>query len=83
MATGMRANLGLIAGLPDNTVRPLLDALVLQEASARIQVKQCAGIERVIAATAPLDPQVAGTLSGSLIGLAAPETQPVCPATPL
>ncbi|MEO6042240.1 MAG: hypothetical protein ABIP41_10095, partial [Croceibacterium sp.] len=81
-ANGAQANLAIIAGLPDNAVRPLLDALILQEASARIQAKQCGGIERVIAATAPIDPQVAGALIGNLIGLAAPETQPMCPPRP-
>jgi hypothetical protein len=79
-AKGSAANLAMFAGLPDNSIRPLLDALILQEASARIQPRLCGGIERVIQATAPIDPQVAGTLIGNLIGLAAPETQPICPA---
>jgi hypothetical protein len=34
----------------------------------------------VIAAAAPIEPQIAGTLIGEIIGLAAPEDQPICSA---
>jgi hypothetical protein len=79
-ARGAQQNLQMFNSLPDNAVRPLLDALILQEASARIQPRHCAGIERVIAAAAPIEPQIAGTLIGEIIGLAAPEDQPICSA---
>jgi hypothetical protein len=82
-AKGQNAqSLALLGSLSDTSVRPLLDALVLQEASARIQARQCLGIERVIAATSPIDPQIAGTLIGEIIGLAAPADQPICSARP-
>lgn len=73
-------NIAMFANLPDTTVRPLLDALILQEASGRIKPKYCGGIERVVQATSAIDPQAGGALIGSLIGLVAPEDQPICPA---
>jgi hypothetical protein len=73
-------DMNMLANLPDNAVRPLVDALIVQEASARIQTKHCSRLERVMEAMAPIDPEVAGTLLGLAAGLAAPEDQPICPA---
>ncbi|HYD25793.1 MAG TPA: hypothetical protein VEB68_13460 [Croceibacterium sp.] len=68
------------ANLPDNAVRPLIDALIAQEVSGKIQPRHCGRIERVLEAAAPIDPEVAGTLIGVIIGLVAPEDPPICPA---
>ena len=54
----------------------------VQEASAKIAPRQCGRIEQVIQAMAPIDPNIAGTLLGVLIGFAAPEDQPICPRRP-
>lgn len=72
-------NLSILANLPDNTVRPLVDALIVQELSPKIAVKNCSRIERAIQVSAPIDPEVAGTLLGVVAGIVDPEQLPICP----
>lgn len=71
-------NLATFANLPDNAVRPLVDALIVQEASTKIQRSQCGQIERVMEAAATIDPEVAGTLIGLTAGLFASDDQKIC-----
>jgi len=73
-------NLGLIANLPDQHVRPLVDALLVQEISARLPVDQCSRIETLLETLAPVDPEIAGTLVGLTLGLFAAEEPLLCPA---
>lgn len=69
-----------VSTLPDEAVRPLVDALIVQETSPKIAVRNCSRIERVIEVMAPIDPEVAGNLIGLLVGFADSEKLPVCPA---
>jgi hypothetical protein len=69
-----------ITALPDDAVRPFVDALIVQESAPRIALRNCTRIERAIEVMAPLDPEVAGTLLGVLAGFADAEQIPVCPA---
>ena len=73
-------SLDSIATLPDEAVRPLVDALIVQETAPKIALKNCTRLERVIEVMAPIDPEVAGTLIGLLVGFADPEQMPVCQA---
>lgn len=72
--------LALVANLPDENVRPLVDALIVQQVSAKIPVADCGKIERVMAAVAPIEPQAAGTLIGAIAGLVSDKQPLVCPA---
>jgi len=78
-ASESRSGLDTITTLPDDAVRPLVDALIVQESAPRIALRNCTRIERVVEAMAPLDPEVAGTLLGVLVGFADSEQIPVCP----
>jgi hypothetical protein len=60
-------------------VRPLVDALIVQEISPKIAVRNCRRIEWVIEAMAPVDPEVAGGVIGAIVGLVDPDEMPVCP----
>lgn len=73
-----RQNLDLLANLPDDAVRPLVDALITQELSARIPAANCQPLERAIEAAAPINPEVGGTLLGVIASLVNPEQLPVC-----
>lgn len=70
----------LVAGLPDANVRPVVDALIVQEVSGKIEPASCGAIERVMAALAPIEPRVAGTLIGVTAGLFADKAPLICPA---
>ena len=71
--------LEMIRNLPDNAVRPLVDALIVQEASAKVDTQHCRRIERVIELASPIDPEVAGNVLGAIVGLVNPKELPVCP----
>jgi hypothetical protein len=79
-ANGGREGLDALSTLPDDAVRPLVDALIVQETSPKIALRNCGRIERVIEVMAPIDPEVAGTLIGLLVGFTDSDRLPVCPA---
>jgi hypothetical protein len=68
----------MMANLPDDAVRPLVDALIVQEVSARIEPANCGRIELAMEGLALLDPEVAGTMLGVVVGIIGPENPPVC-----
>ena len=73
-------SLSFLAALPDENVRPLVDALIVQEVSPHIAAGDCGRIERVLEVIAPVEPEVAGALIGVAASLFAPEDPPICPA---
>ncbi|HEU4650880.1 MAG TPA: hypothetical protein VFS49_05645 [Croceibacterium sp.] len=74
-----RQMLDSVGTLPDEAVRPLVDAWIVQETSARIPVANCQRIEWVVEALAPVEPEVAGGLIGALVGLVDSGKIPICP----
>ena len=78
-ASEARQMLDSLGTLPDEAVRPLVDAWIVQESSARIPVRNCQRVEWVVEALAPVEPEVAGGLIGALVGLVDPDKMPVCP----
>jgi hypothetical protein len=72
-------DLNMVRNLPDNALRPLVDALIVQEVSGKIDTDQCGRIERIIELAAPIDPEIAGNVLGAVIGLINPKELPVCP----
>ena len=74
-----RQMLDSLGTLPDEAVRPLVDAWIVQETSARIPVANCQRVEWVVEALAPVEPEIAGGLIGALVGLVDPDKLPVCP----
>lgn len=79
-STQARQNIDMLANLPDDAVRPLVDALIVQELSPKIATSNCNRIERAMQVAAPIDPEVAGTLLGVVVGIVNPEQLPVCAA---
>ena len=77
-ASQARQTTQMISGLPDDAVRPLVDALIVQEVSGKIETRQCTRIEWVVEAIAPIDPEVAGKVIGTVGGLIDPDQVPIC-----
>ena len=77
-ASQSRQGLDMIAGLPDDAIRPFVDALIVQEVSPKIDTQRCARIERVIELASPIDPEIAGGLLGAVVGLVDPDELPIC-----
>ncbi|BBC73146.1 conserved hypothetical protein [Altererythrobacter sp. B11] len=72
-------NLDLIRQLPDNAVRPLVEAMVVQKLQPIIKPESCGRIERVVEAIAPVQPEIAGKLIGVISGLVELKQPSICP----
>ena len=70
----------MIAGLPDDAVRPLVDAMIAQKIGEEIETKDCRNIERGIQLLSPLGPRDSGALVGFVFALVKPDDAAVCPA---
>lgn len=79
--SGNLEGLQMIANLPDNAVRPLVDALIVQEVAPEIDVKHCGKIELLMQALNKVDPEVAGTLLGLIAGLVKLDQPGICGAS--
>lgn len=71
--------LAMISSLPDSAVRPLVDALIVQELSPEIDMKHCGRIELLMQTLSKVDPEVAGTLLGLIAGLVKLDEPAMCP----
>ena len=72
--------LNMLAQIPGDTVRPLVDALIVQEAAGRIQPTDCGKVEKLAAALAPLEPKEAGNLLGAMFAVVEPNHPLFCTA---
>lgn len=79
-STGNVDALAMISALPDNAVRPLVDALIVQEVGPQIDIKQCGRVELLMQALSRVDPEIAGTLLGLIAGLVKLDEAAVCEA---
>lgn len=75
-ADGLR----MIATLPDKAVRPLVDALIVQEVAPQIDARHCEKFELLIQALSKIEPEVAGTLLGLVAGLVKLDEPSICGA---
>ncbi|MGN6499800.1 MAG: hypothetical protein ACTHKM_06605 [Tsuneonella sp.] len=71
-------NFKLIAGLPDDAVRPLVDALIAQKVGESIKLGDCGKVERGIQLVSPLSPRDSGALLGFVFTLVKPDDATVC-----
>jgi hypothetical protein len=69
----------MLAGLPDDAVRPLVDALIAQKVGEEIKPADCGKVERGIQLVSPLGPRDSGALLGFIFSLVKPEDAAVCP----
>jgi hypothetical protein len=76
------STLGMLSQIPGETMRPLVDALIVQEAANRTETAQCGKVDRLAAAIAPLDPREAGNLLGTMFAVFEPNHPLLCVAKP-
>lgn len=81
MDTSDNSDMASLAELPDDAVRPLIDALIQQKVAEAIKPDSCSKIERLAQVLAPMEPQELGALTGVIASLALKDKKPpVCPA---
>ncbi len=79
-AGNSNGTLGMLSQIPGETMRPLVDAMIAQEAANRTQTAQCGKVDKLAAAIAPLDPKDAGNLLGTMFAVFEPNHPLVCVA---
>lgn len=68
----------MIASLPSDTMRPFVDALIQQEVSKKIPLKDCRQIELGVSLLSPLPPKNMGGLAAFLFQMADVKNPNIC-----
>lgn len=71
--------MAMIESLPEEALRPFVDAIVGTMIAAELKVKDCGKIERGVALMAPLPPENVGDLFSFLVDMAGVKNPSVCP----
>lgn len=79
---GDEAMANLFAALPEESVRPFIDAIIEQKVAEEIKVKDCGKIERGVEMLAPLPPENMGGLLAFLMDMANVKDPIVCAYQP-
>lgn len=64
--------------MPEEALRPFLDALITGMVSSQVTPDKCGDIERLVEALAPLEPYEAGRLAAVIAALAGVENPRIC-----
>lgn len=67
-----------LATLPDEAVRPLIEAVLVQKLASDIPTKDCPKIERGLEIADELPPETVGVLIGFIMGLVKPKNPEIC-----
>jgi hypothetical protein len=68
-----------LASLPDNAVRPLVEAVLVQKITADIKPQDCPKIERGMEIIDKLPPETVGEVIGFIMGMVKPKSPEICP----
>jgi len=71
-----------IASLPDDAVRPLVEAVLVQKIAGDIKPQNCPKIERGFELIDKLPPETVGEVIGFVMGLVKPKNPEICPEQP-
>jgi len=72
--------IAMLAGLPDNAVRPLVDAMIAQKVGEEIKPEQCANVERGMQLASVMSPRDSGAMIAFVMAMAKPKNPAICPA---
>jgi hypothetical protein len=72
--------LALVSSLPDQSVRPLVDAMIAQEVGEAIKLENCGNVERGIQLASVMNPRDSGAMIAFVMAMAKPKNAPICPA---
>ncbi|WP_374405742.1 hypothetical protein [Pelagerythrobacter sp.] len=72
----------LLGTMPDEALRPFVDALVQQKLAEDIKLQDCGKVERAIELLSPLPPENTGGLVAMLLDFAGVKNPPLCPYQP-
>lgn len=81
-AQGNNEMAAMLGSLPEEAVRPFVDAIIVQKVSEEIKLADCGKIERGVALLAPLPPENTGGLAAFLFDMAGVKNPSMCPYRP-
>lgn len=78
-----RANdpVAMFAALPDDSVRPLVDAMIAQKIGEAVKSDQCGNVERGMQLASVMNPRDSGAMIAFVMAMAKPKTPAICPAS--
>jgi hypothetical protein len=72
----------MFTSLPEDAIRPFVDAIVLQEIAKVIPLKECVNIERGLALMEPMPAENIGNLAAFLFEMSGVKNPDICPYDP-
>ena len=72
--------LAMFAALPDESVRPLVDAMIAQKVGESIKPEQCANVERGMQLASVMNPRDSGAMIAFVMAMTKPKNPPICAA---
>ncbi|MGN3973223.1 hypothetical protein [Tsuneonella sp. SYSU-LHT278] len=81
-AKGRNADtLAMVAALPDESVRPLVDGMIAQKIGESVQPDHCRNVERGMQLVSVMNPRDSGAMVAFVMAIAKPKSSPICPAS--
>ena len=77
-----KQSIAMFASLPDDAVRPLVDAMIAQQIGEAVKPAQCANVERGMQLASVMSPRDSGAMIAFVMAMAKPKNAPICPAQP-
>lgn len=74
--------IAMLAALPDNSVRPLVDAMIAQKVGESVKPEQCGNVERGMQLASVMNPRDSAALIAFVVAMTKPKNPPICPAQP-
>lgn len=74
------SSIAMIAQLPDEAIRPLVDGLIAQRVGEAVAIDDCGNIERGIQLASVMGPRDSGAIIAFVLAMTKPKNPPICPA---
>lgn len=72
--------IAMFAALPDQSVRPLVDAMIAQKIGEAVKPEQCGNVERGIQLASVMNPRDSGAMIAFVMSMIKRKNPPICPS---
>ena len=72
--------IAMFASLPDNSVRPLVDAMIAQKIGESVKTEHCTNVERGMQLASVMNPRDSGAMIAFVMAMTKPKNPSICPA---
>ncbi len=73
--------MAMVAALPDESVRPLVDGMIAQKIGESVKPDDCRNVERGMQLVSVMNPRDSGAVVAFVMAMAKPKSPAICPAT--